>query len=483
MTRFKILRIACVALLTIFQVAQTYSDKPNIIYINADDYGIMDIGYNSDRYRTPNLDRLAKEGMVFTEAYAPAANCAPSRACVMSGQYGPRHGVYTVNSSARGKAQYRKLIPIKNTLHLDDEMLTIPEALKAGGYKTIHLGKWHLGEDPCTQGFDYNVGGGTSGSPYGGYFAPFKGPMAKYNKPYGKGTHSTDIFAEEAIRFMKENKKNPFFMHMAYYAVHSPIQKVPGMVEKYEGKKDLNAAYASMVEKMDESIGKIIDQLDALGLKENTLVLFSSDNGGFYEVSKQTPYRAGKGAYFEGGIREPMIVRWPTKVKAGTSCDAPVIGIDFFPTFLEAAGLPVPSRKVLDGESLMPLMTQKGTLPKRSLYWHFPIYLQGDCDASDSLFRTRPGSVVRVGKWKLHEYFEDGRLELYNLESDIGERENLAKKMPEKAKELHAMLKAWRKEIDAPVPTQLNPKYNEATDLAARKMEPRAKWKSKIKGP
>ncbi len=460
------------AVLVGLAVLQTALAKPNIIYINADDYGIMDIGYNSDRYQTPNLDRLAKEGMVFTEAYAPAANCAPSRACVMSGQYGPRHGVYTVNNSDRGKAQHRKLVPIKNTLHLDDEMVTIPEALKAGGYKTIHLGKWHLGEDPCTQGFDYNVGGGASGSPYGGYFVPFKGPMAKYNE-FGKGTHSGDIFADKAIDFLKEHGDEPFFMHMAYYLVHSPIQKVPGMVEKYEDIENLNAAYASMVEKMDESIGKIIAELDALGLRDNTLVLFTSDNGGICKTSSQAPYRAGKGSYFEGGIREPMLVRWPAKVKAGTTCNVPVIGIDFFPTFLEAAGLPVPQGKVLDGTSLMPLLSQKGTLPDRALYWHFPIYLQKyagvEDESHDSLFRTRPGSVVHLGKWKLHEYFEDGRLELYNLDADIGERTNLAAKMPEKVTELHTLLKEWRTEVDALVPTELNPKYDEAADLTARK--------------
>ncbi len=472
------LKMAGAAALVVSQMAMAESAKPNIIYINADDYGIMDIGYNSDRYRTPNLDRLAKEGMVFTEAYAPAANCAPSRACVMSGQYGPRHGVYTVNDSDRGKPEHRKLVPIKNTLHLDDEMLTIPEALKAAGYTTIHLGKWHLGKDPCTQGFDYNIGGGKSGSPYGGYFVPFRGPMAKYNE-FGKGTHSGDIFADKAIDFLKEHGSEPFFMHMAYYLVHSPIQKVPGMVEKYEDVENLNAAYASMIEKMDESIGKIIAELDALGLRDNTLVLFTSDNGGICKTSSQAPYRAGKGSYFEGGIREPMFVRWPAKVKAGTTCDIPVVGIDFFPTFLEATGLPVPQGKVLDGESLMPLLTQKGSMPERALYWHFPIYLQKyagvEDESHDSLFRTRPGSVVHFGKWKLHEYFEDGRLELYNLESDIGERENLAKKMPEKAKELHAMLKAWRKEVDAPVPTELNPKYDEAADLASRRTKPRAK--------
>ncbi len=438
--------------------------RVNIIYINADDLGVMDVGFmGCKEYNTPNLDRMAAEGMVFTEAYAPAANCAPSRACVISGQYGGRHGVYTVGTSERGKSADRKLIPTRNKMHLPEENVTMAEALKAGGYKTIHLGKWHLGEDPTTQGFDINIGGGRSGSPYGGYFAPFKGPMARYNGPYGKGTHSGDIFADQAVTFLKSRGDTPFFMHMAYYLVHTPIQKVPGLVEKYADRGPTKAAYASMVEKMDQSIGAILDELDAQGLKENTLVLFTSDNGGIRRFSKQDPYRSGKGSYFEGGIREPLVVRWPGRIKAGSTCNVPVIGIDFYPTFLDAAGLQAPAGKILDGVSLLPLLTGTGSIEDRPLFWHFPVYLQtyagaGD-DSHDPLFRTRPGSAMRSGKWKLHEYFEDGRLELYDLGTDAGERRNLAEEMPEKAEELHAKLKEWRAELDCPVPTELNPKY------------------------
>jgi arylsulfatase A-like enzyme len=440
------------------------TERPNIIYINADDLGVMDVGFMGRKeYNTPNLDRMAAEGMVFTEAYAPAANCAPSRACCMSGQYAARHGVYTVGTSERGKSEDRKLIPTPNRKHLPDDNVTVAEALKAGGYKTIHLGKWHLGDDPTTQGFDVNIGGYSSGSPIGGYFSPFpKGPMTTFNDRYPKGTHRCDIFAEQAIRFLKESKDQPFFMHMAYYSVHTAIQPVPGMVEKYRGAKGINAAYASMVEKMDESIGKIVAELDALGLKDNTLILFSSDNGGVRPISKQDPYRSGKGSYFEGGIREPLLVRWPAKVKAGTQCDVPVIGVDFYPTFIEAAGLDLPEGKIVDGVSLMPLLTQIGGMKERALFWHFPIYLQGydgDNDSHDPSFRTRPGSAMRFGKWKFHEYFEDGRLELYDLTRDIGERKNLATEMPEKTEELHAMLKQWRAGLNCPLPTKRNPDY------------------------
>lgn len=456
-------RIAILWAITVF--SGTAFAKPNIIYINADDLGVMDVGFNNPVYQTPNIDRLRAEGMLFTEAYAPAANCAPSRACVMSGQYSPRHGVYTVGNSDRGKSSQRRIIPIKNTLHLKPDNLTMAGALQAGGYQTIHLGKWHVTEDPLQSGFDVNIGGDKTGSPAGGYFAPFKkGSMAKYDSQVPKGTHRADIFADEAIRFIKENKAGPFFMHMAYYLVHTPIQKVPELVGKYQEVKGLNAPYASMVEKMDQSIGRILGELDAQGLKGNTLVLFCSDNGGICKISKQTPYRAGKGSYFEGGIREPLVVRWPGRVAANSTCEVPVIGTDFYPTFLAAAGLPIPGNKVLDGENLMPLLTGEGGIADRTLFWHFPVYLQkyagkGD-DSHDPLFRTRPGSALRQEKWKLHEYFEDGRLELYDLESDPGERTNIAASRPEKAVELHQLLRRWREELNAPVPTEKNPGYN-----------------------
>jgi arylsulfatase A-like enzyme len=467
-------------LAVLLALAGTTQAKPNIIYINADDLGVMDVGFNSDRYSTPNIDKLRAEGMLFTDAYAPAANCAPSRACVMSGQYGPRHGVYTVKNSDRGNASQRKIIPIKNTVHLKLDNLTMAGALKAGGYKTIHLGKWHLGDDPLKQGFDVNIGGDTSGGPSGGgYFSPFdSGPMEPFSDLYPKGTHRVNIFADRAIRFMRENKAQPFFVHMAYYSVHTKLEAVPEFVGKYED-KDVHAVYASMVEKMDQSIGKILDELDVLGLKENTLVLFCSDNGGICKISKQTPFRSGKGSYFEGGIREPLVVRWPGKVAANSMCTVPVIGTDFYPTFLEAAGLPVPEGKVLDGTSLMPLLTQSGPIPDRTLFWHFPIYLQAYSgvadDSHDPLFRTRPGSALRQGKWKLHEYFEDGRLELYDLEADTGERTNMAETHPEKAAELYKLLQQWRTGINAPVPTELNPKY----DPNAKAPEKKKKGKKK----
>ena len=437
---------------------------PNIIYINADDLGWTDLScQGSSFYETPNIDKLASQSMTFTNAYAPAANCAPSRACCMTGLYPPRHGIYTVGNSDRGKAKDRKLIPTPNTTILADRFVTIAEALQGAGYVTAHVGKWHLGEDPTTQGFDVNVAGCQWGSPSGGgYHSPYAYPNCVQTK---KGEYLTDRLGMEAVAFIEQNRDKPFFLHFATHTVHSPLQGKAELVAKYRHKRPSkahhHAVYAAMVQSLDENVGRIMTALDTLGLSDNTLVLFTSDNGGVWKTSKQWPLRAGKGSYYEGGIREPMFVRWPGRIKPGSRCDVPVSGIDFFPTFLDAAGVPKPAAKHLDGVSLMPLLRQTGTIADRPLFWHFPVYLQGGGPESrDVKFRTRPGSVVRYGDWKLHEYFEDGGLELYHLKTDVGENINLAEREPAKLEELHALLRSWRQKTGAPVPTALNPRYD-----------------------
>ena len=442
----------------------TYAAKPHILYINADDLGVMDVGYNNDIFVTPNIDRLQREGMTFTKGYAPAANCAPSRACVHSGQWSARHGVYTVGSSERGNAKTRRLIPTPNRTDLDDKIVTMAEALKSAGYATIHLGKWHLGDDPRTQGFDVNIGGNHGGSPTGGYFAPWsKAQMSGITEDLPKKTHRMDVFGPAAASFIAENKDKPMFIHFSPYLVHTPIQAVPEFVDSYKD-KNVNAAYASMVQKFDEGIGTVLAALDKHGLADKTLVVFSSDNGGIRKINPQDPLRAGKGSYYEGGIREPMVMRWPGKIKPGSTCDVPVCSLDFYPTFLAAAGVAAPDGTLLDGVNIMPLMTQSGEIAERELYWHFPIYLQkysaADDNGRDPLFRTRPGSAMRKGKWKLHEYFEDGAFELYDLDADPGESNDLSGKMPDKTAELAAVLRTWREKIGAPVPTELNPKFD-----------------------
>lgn len=442
--------------------AATVQGQPNILYINADDLGVMDVGYNNPTFRTPHLDRLAREGLVFENAYAPAANCAPSRACVHSGQWGARHGVYTVGSSYRGKSEYRKLIPINNRIHLSADVLTMAEALKEGGYRTIHLGKYHIGEDPLQDGFEVNIGGDHTGGPRdGGYFSPWKGgSMQAWSDIVPAKTHRIDIYTAEAVKFIESYREEPMFIHFSPYLVHGPITAVPEYIENFRG-LDLNPAYYSMVEKLDSSIGRLLKALEDQGLIEKTLVVFCSDNGGIAAVNSQAPWRAGKGSYYEGGVREPMLMYWPGTIVAGR-CEAVVNGLDFYPTFMELAGIKYSNE--LDGVSLVPLMKEEVNWEPVPQFWHFPVYLQaynGAKDqARDPLFRTRPGSAMRSGNWKLHEYFEEDAIELYDLSKDPGELQNIAGVFPKKAAEMHYMLCAWRNRIGAPVPKQKNSKYN-----------------------
>ncbi len=476
LTRRRFVRVAGLGLAALSTGAcaaprsRTGGRKPNIVYVNIDDMGWTDLGFMGSRYyETPHIDRLASEGMVFTHAYAPAANCAPSRACCLSGQYTPRHGVYTVGSSERGSAKHRKLIPTENSTVLPDEKVTIAEVLRTGGYVTCHAGKWHLGADPKTQGFDVNIGGYEAGHPRS-YFSPYKNPNLTDGP---KGEHLADRLTDEVMGFVEANKDKPFFLHFAPYSVHTPLQAKVDVIAKYKGKpptnRHKNAVYAAMVETLDTNIGRLMGKLDELKLRDNTFVLFCSDNGGVYKISKQWPLRAGKGSYYEGGIREPMIVRWPGKVTPGAKCETPVCGIDFYPTFLDVAGLEKPAGYLLDGVSLMPVLTGNSKLSERPLFWHFPIYLQGgNAETQDVLFRTRPGSAVLLGNWKLIEYFEDGgSLELYNLKDDPSEKSNRARKEPRKVAELHSLLKKWRARVEAPVPDQANPRYDAQAEKAA----------------
>lgn len=441
---------------------------PNILFILIDDLGWKDVGYmGSCFYETPHIDQLANDGVVFTNAYAPAANCAPSRACIMSGQYPSRHGIYTVGSSERGRAEDRKLIPIPNTTTLADSIVTLAETLQKAGYQTAHIGKWHLGDDPCQQGFNLNIAGSHAGHPKS-YFSPYRNPKLEDGP---EGEYLTDRLTSEAIDFIKENAPNktgkPFFLYLPYFTVHTPLQGKEALIEKYRQKEACegqnHAVYAAMVESADQNVGRLMEALREIGIRENTLVIFFSDNGGIAKFSSQNPLRAGKGSYYEGGIREPLIVSWPTQFSAGQTIDVPVSGIDFYPTLMETAGIKKEPEHTLDGESLLSLISEGKKLERKELYWHFPIYLQAydpqKDQSRDPLFRTRPGSAMRQGKWKMHEYFEDGELELYNLELDPGESHNLVDEKPRKAKQLHRLLKQWRDKTNAPVPAELNPQY------------------------
>lgn len=437
--------------------------RPNVIYINVDDLGYKDVGYMGGTFfETPHIDALASQGMMFTRNYAAASNCAPSRASLMTGQYTPRHGVYTVSPSDRGEAHTRKLVPIANTDSLQPAAFTLAELFKQAGYTTATFGKWHLGQDPTTQGFDRNVGGDGRGAPgKGGYFSPYN--IANItNGPTGE--YLTDRLTSEAIRFIADHREEPFFVYLPFYAVHTPLMAKDSLVAKYRAKAnplDIDPVYAAMVETMDTNVGRLLTYLRTAGLEEKTIVVFTSDNGGIRSVATQAPLRAGKGSYYDGGIRVPLLVRWPTHIRAGSRSDEPIINLDFFPTFSEILGIAPPGQR-LDGVSLLPVW-KGGRLKKRPLFWHFPIYLEKynalEDDARDPLFRTRPGAVVMLDHWKLHHYFEDDAIELYDLRKDIGERNNLAQKRPAKARKLRQLLQAWQQEVQAPIPTTLNPAY------------------------
>jgi len=445
-------------------------EKPNIVFMLIDDLGWKDVGYmGSTFYETPTIDRLAKQGMIFTRAYANAANCAPTRASLLCGQYTPRHGVYTVGTSARGRSEDRRLIPIENSTELDSSKATIAETLKHAGYTSAAIGKWHIGQKPEQHGFDFGIDRDE---------LDIKGHFSE------SGEYLTDLLTREAINFIKQNNphttKKPFLLYLSHHAVHTPISAKKNMIEAFEKKPadgcQNNATYAAMIGSVDESVARITKALEELELDNNTLLVFFSDNGGHGTYTCQKPLRGGKGMYYEGGIRVPMFVRWPGKIKPGSTCEEPVIGTDFYPTFLQLGGLSAPQDYELDGTSILPLLKGETTLSRESLFWHFPCYLQayeGMTDESrDPLFRTRPVSVIMKGDWKLMMFHEEwvldgggqnldknNSIELYNLKDDIAEQNNLAHLDIRKKNELLKELMDWQKQLEAPIPTNPDPEY------------------------
>lgn len=443
-------------------------EKPNIVFIIIDDLGWKDVGYmESKYYETPNIDRLARQGIIFTNAYANAANCAPTRACLLSGQYSPRHGVFTVGNSDRGESEKRRLIPVTNSKKISLEKVTIAEALKPAGYVSAAIGKWHVGHSPKEHGFDVGMDRPDIG---------YKG--GHFNKD---GEYLTDRLTDEAVNFITENKDIPFFLYLAHHAVHTPIQAKNDIFAKFSNKETAgchsNAKYAAMIKSVDESVGKINETLKNLGLSENTILIFFSDNGGHGTYTCQKPLRGGKGMYYEGGIREPMFVYWPGTVRGGTKCDDPMISTDFYPTFLELTGAKHPDNYPLDGKSIVRLLKGKKSIKRDAIFWHFPAYLQAyeglQEESRDPPFRTRPVSVIRKGNWKLlmfhEEWVLDGgkdkiasnnSVELYNLKKDLGESKNLCNIRNKKRNKLLKDLLKWQQEINAPLPLQPNPDYN-----------------------
>jgi len=466
--------------------------RPNILFILADDLGQRDIGiYGSSFYETPNIDRLARDGAIFTNAYAAASICSPTRSSILTGQYparthnteyfgGPngfdkgiptdylpsRDGRFILSWTNHSRFP---LLPAPYLECLSASHTTLAETLKAEGYRTMHAGKWHLGPEgswPEDHGFDVNRGGHSSGGPYGGekYFSPYGNPRLT-NGP--EGEHIADRLAEECSKFMEANKDKPFYISLWFYDVHTPIMARPELIKKYEAKRlklglkpafiseppqqvrqiQEHAVYAAMVETMDNAVGQVLAKLDELGLRENTIVIFTSDNGGLSTSSdgsptSNLPFRAGKGWLYEGGLREPLLISYPPLVKPGTVINTPVISTDFYPTLLDFVGIPQNPQQTLDGISFVPLFRNR-KIKRSQLFWHYPHYSnQGG----------KPSGAIREGDWKLIEWFEDGRLELYNLAVDIGEQDNLTRKYPDKVKDLHEKLVTWRKNTQAIMP-------------------------------
>ncbi len=433
--------------------------QPNIVFILADDLGYTDVAcFGSKYYETPNIDKLASQGTKLT-SHHHCQNCTPTRAALMSGQYAARTGIYTVGGIERFNWESRPLRPVDNVTHLPLDRAIIPQQLKKAGYATGMFGKWHLGENgdyhPGKRGFDEAI------VSQGKHFDFKTNPKA----PHPGGIYLADFLTNRACEFIRTNKGKPFFLYLPHFGVHAPHDAKPELVEKFKDKPGVGGhdspKYAAMVASIDESVGRVLKTLDELQLADNTVVIFASDNGGVGgydregikkagDITDNAPLRSGKGSLYEGGTRVPLIVRWPGVTKAGSVCDVPTIHVDLYPTLLEIATASKPEH-VLDGESLVTLFRDSNAKLKRdAIFQHFPGYL----GAGQNQWRTTPVSLIHAGDWKLMEFLEDGRLELYNLKDDLGESKNLAGEMPEKAKELLTRLKAWREEIKAPMPTK-----------------------------
>lgn len=454
---------------------------PNVVVFLADDLGQRDLGcYGSTFHETPHLDRLAREGARFTDAYAACPVCSPTRASLMTGQWPQRLGVTDyIGAPTRPELWKRntRLLPAPYADRLALEATTLGEAMRAAGYATFFAGKWHLGPEgwwPEDQGFDLNRGGTDRGGPYGGnkYFSPYGNPRLSDGP---EGEHLPDRLAAETAAFIEANRDRPFFAYYAFYDVHTPLMAREDLRRKYEAKRarlglreqwgregdrdvrlvQEHAVYAGMVEAMDQAVGRVLAKLDELGLADDTLVIFTSDNGGLstsegWPTSNQ-PFRGGKGWLYEGGIREPFLARWPAVIPAGSVVADPVSSPDLFATLLDVAGSRPEPGRILDGLSLMPVF-KGGRLAERALFWHYPHYgNQGGA----------PGAAIRRGDWKLIEWQEDDRVELFDLTSDPGEQRDRAATEPAVVERLRRELKAWQAEVGARFPIP-NPAFDPA---------------------
>ncbi|MBC7821216.1 MAG: sulfatase [Planctomycetaceae bacterium] len=440
------------------------ADKPNVVLILADDLGWTDLAcFGSDLHETPHLDRLAREGMKFTQNYSACTVCSPTRAALLTGKSPAR--LHITDWIPGAMPDNPKLLVPDWTKFLPHSETTLAEVFQSAGYATASIGKWHLGTEeyyPEKHGFDVNIAGTDKPQPPT-YFAPWKIPTLTEGQD---GDYITDRLGEEAAKFIERAQDKPFFLYLPHFAVHTPIQGRADLVEKYRRKlkpalKHKNVQYAAMVESLDAAVGRVIAKLDELKLADRTIVIFTSDNGGRITQGTTTnvPLRYGKASAYEGGVRVPLIVHWPGVTKPGSVSDTPVITMDLFPTLLEVAELSVPESQSetgaagRDGLSLVPLLRQTGELHRTELFWHYPHHQHYQ------LGGTMPYAAIRSGDFKLIEFFNDKHAELYNLREDIGEQRDLAATMPKKVEELRARLHAWHQEVGAQMPTP-NPQYD-----------------------
>lgn len=434
----------------------------NVVIFLIDDLGWTDLGcYRSDLYETPNIDQLAEEGVKFTNAYSACTVCSPTRAAIMTGKYPARLNI--TDWIAGHQNEYGKLSPPDWTKYLPNEEITIAEIAQAAGYVTASVGKWHLGDSvayyPQYQGFDRNVAGYYRGQPPSYFYPYIRGnDTLPYLEGGVEGKYLTDRLTDEATRFITDHADQPFLLYFPHYAVHTPIQGKDSLTAYYQSKvtdslQHTNAEYAAMIHSTDESVGQIMHLLDSLDISDQTLVIFTSDNGGLelFDITQNDPIRAGKGSAYEGGVRVPMIIRWPKAKRNIATIDEPVITMDVFATVANVLGTGGAKDYHQDGVNLLPLLEQETeVLDREALYWHYPHYHPGGAS---------PYSAIRQGNYKLIEFLEDKHLELYNLEDDIGETNNLISKVPEVANDLYNQLETWRKEVDAQEPVP-NPKYD-----------------------
>ena len=449
------------------------ADKPNIIFIIADDLGWKDVAYAGAKFfETPHLDKMRAQGMHFDAAYSGGPNCAPTRGCLMSGTYTPRHHIYQPSGLSKGKVEYMKLLvparehkdkelkekaakafKITNSLH--PEFISLAEVMNPAGYATARLGKWHLGPD--LQGFDLSTTNG-------------KGAIG--DKYYGNIDVAEDL-TNRAVKFIEDNKDGPFFLYLSHWDVHTPIRARKAVVDKFKAKlekipagerRNFNPTYAGMIEAVDVSVGRLLARVDELGIGEKTLIIFISDNGGRTAVSQLEPTRGEKGSLFEGGTRVPCLMRWTGTIKAGSTCDTPITSVDFLPTFASLGKAELPTTQPVDGVDVSPLMRGK-TIPERAIFWHYPMYLTGSglkvkmSDGKTYSWRGFPSTSMRRGNYKLIHFFETDSYGLYDLSKDPGEQKDLSKEMPKLAAKLQAELNAWQKQVKAPIPDIPNPNY------------------------